>query len=437
MAERASRPAREGLRASLIALVTATLGVTLTFAAPQRGGTPPGMPAGTDFGLDQSQRPRQVLRAEAQGGRQSFLVALGNTAFSAPSLFGARARDAGLSCDTCHRQGHTNPRFFVPGLSARHGGLDPMTAFFTPMADDGVMNHVDLPSLRGVRFLAPYGRDGRVASLREFTRNVIVGEFGGAEPSPLILDALVAYMEQFEFLPNPRIDRLGRLTVDASEAERRGEALFNKPFAGMAGRSCASCHQPQAAFADRQSYDVGSGGRFRTPTLMNANLSAPYFHDGRFADYQGVVDHFDRTFSLALSSADKSDLIAYLKAVGDGEEPFEPVTRQNEMRELAAYVAVLDQALATQHLVAIEIVVDTVNRDLRQIAVRFDNRDPRTGRLRRPDRPDVARIATDLAALMSAVGEKARAGDVAGARDALRAYRARATDLVATYPQSN
>ena len=67
----------------------------------------------------------------------------------------------------------------------------------------------------------------------------------------------------------------------------------------------------------------------------------------------------------------------------------------------------------------------------------FDNRDPRTGRLRRPDRPDVARIATDLVGLMSAIGEKAHAGDVAAAQDALRAYRERATQLVASYPQSN
>ncbi|MGE3652363.1 MAG: cytochrome c peroxidase [Reyranellaceae bacterium] len=437
MTRPASRAARETLRATLIALAAATFGVALTFAAPLRTGTPPGMPEGTDFGLDQAERPRQVLRAEAQGGRQSFLVALGNTAFSAPSLFGPRARAAGLSCDTCHRQGHTNPRFFIPGLSARHGGLDPMTGFFNPMADDGVMNHIDIPSLRGVRYLAPYGRDGRIASLREFTRNVIVGEFGGAEPSPLILDALVAYMEQFEFLPNPRIDRLGQLTSGAGDTEKRGQALFNQPFAGMAGRSCASCHQPQAAFADRQTYDVGSGGRFRPPTLMNANFSAPYFHDGRFADYGAVIDHFDKTFALALSATDKADLIAYLNAVGDGEEPLEPVTRQNEMSELAAYVAVLDRALAAKDLVAVDLVVDTVNYDLRQISVRFDNRDPRTGRPRRPDRPDVARIAADLVVLMSAVGEKARAGDVAGAQDALRAYRARATALVASYPQSN
>ncbi len=54
--------------------------------------------------------------------------------------------------------------------------------------------HVDTPSLRGVRLTAPYGRDGRIATLREFARHVIVNEFAGDEPAPRVLDALVAYM---------------------------------------------------------------------------------------------------------------------------------------------------------------------------------------------------------------------------------------------------
>src|SRR5205085_11819855 len=163
--------------------------------------------------------PAKILRSEIAGGRQSFIVALGNTAFSSPLLYGEAARQAGLSCNSCHVNGHANPDFHIPGHSARKGGLDPTGSLFNPAAEDGVENHVDIPSLRGIRYLAPYGRDGRIASLREFTRNVIVGEFGGAEPTPLILDALVAYMEQFEFLPNPRIDQLGQLTAKASDAE--------------------------------------------------------------------------------------------------------------------------------------------------------------------------------------------------------------------------
>jgi cytochrome c peroxidase len=430
------------LRTAGLTLAAGLLGGGLTFviavAAPKMGAGPvPGLPEGTQFGLDGSERPRQILKAEAAGGKQSWLVALGNTAFSAPSLFGPKAREAGLSCDTCHRQGDVNPRFFIPGVSARHGGLDPTTSMFNPTQDDDVANHVDIPSLRGARFNAPYGRDGRIPSLRDFARNVIVQEFGGPEPAPIILDALVAYMEQIEFLPNPQIDRLGQLTAAASPAAKRGETLFKQPIAGMGGRSCATCHVPDAQFADGRRHDVGSDGLYKTPTLLNARFTAPYFHDGRYAGFADVVAHFDRVFTLGLTAAQRADLAAYLEAVGDADQPFEPMTRQSEMSELASYVAVIDDAIGRADQPAIDLVVDTVVRDLRFIARRFDNRDPRTGRIRRPDRPDVARIAEDLAAHMISIGARARAGDADGARESLRLYRERATALVASYPQTN
>ncbi|MGE5145249.1 MAG: cytochrome c peroxidase [Candidatus Eiseniibacteriota bacterium] len=432
---RSRQPTRITALAAATLLVVA-LGLSATrLAADELHKVPlAGMPEGTDFGLRQLDRPRQILRSEAQGGHQSYMVALGNTAFSSPLLFGEKARKAGLSCDTCHRQGDINPRFFIPGVSLRHGGLDPMTAFFNPAQDDGVKNHVDIPSLRGERFLAPYGRDGRIASLRDFVRHVIVNEFAGPEPSPRILDALVAYIDEIEFLPNPKIDRLGRLTDKADAAAKRGEALFNKPFAGMGGQACASCHVPDALFVDGRRHDVGSEGAFKTPTLLNARFTAPYFHDGRYATLDEVVAHFDRTFGLKLRETEQKDLVAYLDAVGDGEQPFEPVTRQSEMSEVASYVALLDQAIEMNDKPAIALVVGTVNIDLALIAQQFDNRDPRTGRVRRPDRPDVAKIAHQLIGDMTAIGSHAEAGDLDKAKAALETYRERARTLVAAYP---
>ena len=425
-----------GLATLAIAILTAALGLGAARLPAEELHRVPlkGMPEGTDFGLALRDRPRQILRAETEGGRQSYMVALGNTAFSSPLLFGDKARAAGLSCDTCHRQGDTNARFFIPGVSVRPGGLDPTTAFFNPAQDDGVKNHVDIPSLRGERLLAPYGRDGRIASLREFVRQVIVNEFAGPEPAPRILDALVDYIDQIEFLPNPQLDRLGRLTGKADEAARRGEALFNKPFAGMAGKSCASCHVPEAQFADGRRHDVGSDGAFKTPTLLNVRFTAPYFHDGRYPRLDDVVEHFDRTFGLALRPAEKQDLVAYLNAAGDGQEPLEPVTRQSEMSEVAAYVALLDQAIAINDRPAIALVVGTVNFDLELIARQFDNRNPATGRPRRPDRPDVAKIARQLIADMTAIGAFADAGAPDKAKAALESYRERARTLVAAYP---
>ena len=72
--------------------------------------------------------------------------------------------------------------------------------------------------------------DGRMPSLHDFVHNVIVNEFAGPEPSPVILDAIVAYIQDIDFLPNPSLGPGGRLVGKITESERRGEALFTKPF---------------------------------------------------------------------------------------------------------------------------------------------------------------------------------------------------------------
>src|SRR5262249_58214207 len=128
-------------------------------------------------------------------------------------------------------------------------------------------------------------------------RNVIVGEFSGPEPAPAILDAIVAYIHDIDFLPNPRLAPGGRL-ADASDAERRGEALFRKPFPHDPNLSCAGCHDPSDAFLDHKQHDVGTGGLYKTPTLLNADFNAPYYHDGRYDSYDQVVGHFDSKFGL-------------------------------------------------------------------------------------------------------------------------------------------
>ena len=63
-------------------------------------------------------------------------------------------------------------------------------------------------------------------SLRDFVANVVVNEFAGAPPSAQLLDALVAYIQDIDFLPNTRLDAGGRLR-SASAAEQRGQALFS------------------------------------------------------------------------------------------------------------------------------------------------------------------------------------------------------------------
>jgi hypothetical protein len=260
-------------------------------------------------------------------------------------------------------------------MSTRHGNFDTTGALFNPKADDGVLDPIRTPSLRGARVLAPYGNDGRKASLRDFVHNVIVNEFAGPEPSAAILDAMVAYIEDINFLPNPSLGPGGRLVAErTSEAERRGEALFFKPFPHNRELSCAGCHAPSGAFVDHQQHDVGSGGLFKTPTLLNADFNAPYFHDGRFDTYDHVVAYFDKTFDIGLSAQDQRDLVAYLNAVGDGERPYEREGVAANIKEVNDFVSVLDIAIPTHDREVIGLAVETVSAELRETAEAFPER---------------------------------------------------------------
>ena len=334
------------------------------------------LPAGSELNEDAAYVPHEILHSEYRGDRTSYVVALGDLAFNSPSILGDVARRAGISCGTCHVNGASNAKLFVPGLSTRPGTFDTTGALFNPKADNHVFDPVRIPSLRGARYLAPYGHDGRIASLREFVRNVIVGEFAGPEPSPALLDAVVGYVEQIDFLPNPRLGARGRLTDAASESERRGEALFSKPFPHDPNLSCAVCHVPSGAFVDHRQHDVGSGGLYKTPTLLNANFNAPYFHDGRYDSFDQVVDHFDRDFELGLSAQDRADLVAYLRAVGDARQPWDSDSVEARFKDIGNFSLLLSQAIAAHDRGTIDLAVDTLGNELRELAERFpDHRD--------------------------------------------------------------
>ena len=332
------------------------------------------LPPGTELNAEQLDQPTERFSSELAGGKRSYLVNFGDLLFSSPNILGGVARQAGMSCGTCHQQGHNNPKLFIPGLSSRPGTVDTTNAVFEPKSDNGVFDPVTPPSLRGAKYLAPYGHDGRFASLRDFVRNVVVNEFAGREPSSEILDALVAYIEDISFLPNATLAADGTLTDAASAAARRGEVLFNKPFRHDAAMSCASCHQPGSAFVDHQVHDVGTGGHFKTPSLINADFNAPYFHDGRYDSYDQVIGHFDRQFDLSLSADEKSDLVAYLVTVGDAAEPTSRNSVQAELDEIGHLGAVLDTAIPTRNKAVIALTADVVGNEWRELGEYFPGR---------------------------------------------------------------
>ena len=109
----------------------------------------------------------------------------------------------------------------------------------------------------------------------------------------------------------------------------------NPPFIdlGLGGRLAADGMAPATAALE--------DGKFRTPTLRNIELTAPYMHNGVHATLEDVVQHYDidvanefitpevnrniaselgaGTFvGLGLSAQDYSDLVAFMRALTDG-----------------------------------------------------------------------------------------------------------------------
>ena len=338
------------------------------------------LPPGTNMN-DQVPLPLLVLNFEARGfdEKDLFLVAYGDMLFDSPELLGGSAKELGIACATCHNRSDINRDFFIPGVSHQPGAADVTSEFFNPRFNNNINDSLDIPSLRGLRFTAPYGRNGRFASLRDFTRNGIVNEFAGDEPTPLMLDALIIYMLEFDFLPAPYLNPGGTLNDKAPRAAKRGEVIFNTQFAGMDGQSCSSCHIPGANFLDHQQHDIGSGNpaspfardsAFDTPTLFSSKYSAPYFHDGSLETLADVVEWFDQRFNLGLSRPQKSDLTAYLDAVGSGEEPFEIFDDENTpfllaWAELSTFISTLDTLIPAKDEVHADLLIRTVAPDLR------------------------------------------------------------------------
>lgn len=392
---------------------------------------PPSLPPGTHL-FDQDPLPRLVLNFEEQGIDEADLplVAFGDMLFDSPEIFGDPARSLGVACSSCHNRSDVNRDLFIPGASHVPGGVDVDGAFFNPIFNDRRDDPLDIPSMRGIRFTGPYGRDGRFASLREFTRNVIVNEFAGDEPTPFMLDALVAYMTEFDFLPNSYLTTGNQLSVSAPEAAQRGEEIFKRPFAGLDGMSCALCHQPSSNFLDRRSHDIGSAptaydgsrsGAFDTPTLLGTVYTAPYFHDGSLPTLAAVVDWFNDTKELGLNETERADLIAYLETVGAADNPYEEFDDRNTpfrltFEELTTFASTLDTLLPRRDVPHITLLVNTVASDLALDAATMGNL---------AARPDIYRLAD----ILEGVGEAATAGDWSAAQAQWESFKAEAAAM--------
>ncbi len=288
-------------------------------------------------------------------------VSLGRRLFMDPRL----SSDGTIACASCH----------VPeeGFAA---GTSPVA-----VGRSGRQLARNAPSLLNAGLAAPLFRDGRAASLEEQVWGPLLSENEQWNPSPEALlarlqdmpDYARAFADAFpgegltsRTLPAALAAYERSLSAGGSAFDRfsyggEPEALSRDARAGytvFVWSSCDTCHRidgAYAAFTDNRFHNIGiewaringrlgprkaiaDEGRaavsgnpadrfaFRTPSLRNVALTAPYMHDGSLATLREVVDWYDdgggadpgrhlALRRLGLTEAQKRQLIAFLESL--------------------------------------------------------------------------------------------------------------------------
>jgi cytochrome c peroxidase len=286
-------------------------------------------------------------------------IELGAQLFSDPRLSGAGTQ----SCASCHdlRRAGSDTVALSRGADGQPGVRNAMPLFnlaWSPSyAWDGsqprvrdqtlaamtnpVEMHAELP-----RVVATLAADAGLAE-----------KFRGAFGSPAVTAERIALaLEQYLLTlvsADSKFDRAARGEARLTAEEQRGLQLFlteYDPVRGKNGADCFHCHGGTlfTDFAmknnglDRAPADTGrekiSGratdrGKFKTPSLRNVAVTAPYMHDGRFATLAEVVAHYDHGVQrsatldpnlakhpdrgLGLSAEDQRALVAFLETLTD------------------------------------------------------------------------------------------------------------------------
>ncbi|MFK7925252.1 MAG: cytochrome-c peroxidase [Bacteroidia bacterium] len=290
-------------------------------------------------------------------------VELGKKLFYDPNL----SADGTVSCASCHfpDRGFADTVSLSKGFEGRLGGRNAMSltniAYAQSLFWDGGVDNLEDQALHPIideREMAADPADilsylnGDAAYYEMFDQ-----AFGGPATILAVVNSLASF-ERTLLSGNSPYDRhiAGDVTA-LSESAKRGLALFNTERA-----ECFHCHTgynfTDESFQNNGLYEYaefiakGDGGRaeitgrqldehlFKTPTLRNIELTAPYMHDGSLATLEDVLDRYASVNSrfhpnkndiffanMAIDEQDKADLVAFLKSLTDDEFSNNPAFR--------------------------------------------------------------------------------------------------------------
>nr|WP_228486689.1 hypothetical protein [Paludibaculum fermentans] len=227
----------------------------------------------------------------------------------------------GVTCFDCHANGHTN--------RATHLAGDARPQEFR--------HRINTPTLRGANIQRLFGSQRALKTIEDFTEFEQRAAYFDGDPviaqkkGVNILDrgsqvhAMAEFQEILDFPPAPKLGVDGKLNPKkADAAELRGQAVF------FGKGQCASCHQAPY-YTDNSMHNLQTE-RFFKPRMVNNMMSygdgpiktfplrgvkdsPPYLHDGRLLTLEDTVEFFNLALELQLTPAEKSDLVAFMRAL--------------------------------------------------------------------------------------------------------------------------
>ena len=281
----------------------------------------------------------------------------------------ALSADSTMSCGTCHM-----PEFSFAAPTAVSTGIT------------GAQGTRNAMALINMGWATRYFWDGRAVTLEEqilepiphpdemnlpwpeATARLAADEaytaafsaaFGDADISSETVAKAIAQFLRTMVSADSKFDRWRRGQAQLTDLEFQGYEIFNREGGdpevvpgGQFGADCFHCHSEAGLqFADYLFHNNGldstfaadpglagvtgqplDSGRFRTPTLRNVALTAPYMHDGRHQTLDEVIEHYNSggvpsatidpfmkysSGGLMLQPQQKEALIAFLHTLTD------------------------------------------------------------------------------------------------------------------------